>query len=56
MTTSIYFQVQDRVRQNPEVIYDYLVEQNGMFYYCGTGGAAPERVKQAVIDAIVQVI
>lgn len=44
--------VQDRIRQNPDIIYDYLVKQNGMFYYCGTGGAAPERVKEAVIDAL----
>lgn len=46
--------VQDRVRENPEIIYDYLVKQNGMFYYCGTGGAAPERVKDAVTDALTE--
>jgi len=47
--------VQDRIREHPEIIHDYLMNQNGMFYYCGTGGAAPERVKDAVIDALVQV-
>lgn len=47
--------VQDKVRQNPEVVYDYLVNKKGMFYYCGTGGAAPDRVKDAVIDALAQV-
>jgi len=46
--------VQDRIRQNPDIIYDYLVKQDGMFYYCGTGGAAPERVKDAIIDALAQ--
>eukprot|EP00494_Astrolonche_serrata_P034347 UN34616 len=52
-TKKVY--VQNKVTENPEVVYDYLVNQNGIFYYCGTGGNAPERVKDAVIDAIVQV-
>lgn len=43
--------VQDRVAENPELVYKLLVEQKGYFYLCGPAGAAPTAVRAAVQKA-----
>jgi sulfite reductase (NADPH) flavoprotein alpha-component len=45
--------VQDRVKEEAKMIYDFLITQNGNFYYCGTGGSAVDSIQQAVEAAFV---
>ena len=46
--------VQDRIAENPEVIYDYLGKKNGYFYLCGPAGNVPPAVRKAVVTAFVK--
>jgi len=45
--------VQNRIAENPQLVYDYLVKEKGYFYLCGPAGNVPPAVRQAVCDAIV---
>jgi sulfite reductase (NADPH) flavoprotein alpha-component len=45
--------VQDRVKEEAAMIYDFLITQNGNFYYCGTGGSAVDQIQEAVEGAFV---
>uniref|UniRef100_A0A6A7FYI8 pyruvate dehydrogenase (NADP(+)) n=3 Tax=Hirondellea gigas TaxID=1518452 RepID=A0A6A7FYI8_9CRUS len=47
--------IQDKIREDPELIYNTLIKNNGLFYYCGTGGKAPDMVREAVVDSITTV-
>ena len=43
--------VQDKIRENSKLVTDYLMKQNGSFYYCGLAGKAPEAIRKGIIDA-----
>lgn len=43
--------VQNRIDENPELIYDYLWKKKGYFYLCGPAGNVPPTVKAAVANA-----
>ncbi|CAH1775312.1 unnamed protein product [Owenia fusiformis] len=45
--------VQDRIKEHPEVVYDYLVKQKGYFYLCGPAGNVPTAVRKGVCEAFV---
>lgn len=45
--------VQNRIAENPDIIYDYLVKENGFFYLCGPAGNVPAAVRKQII-AILQ--
>ena len=45
--------VQNRIQENPEVIWEYLGKQKGYFYLCGPAGNVPPAVRKAVCDAFV---
>lgn len=47
--------VQDKIREDPELVYNTLIRDNGLFYYCGTGGRAPDMVRNAVAESIAEV-
>jgi homodimeric pyruvate:ferredoxin (flavodoxin) oxidoreductase len=47
--------VQNRIAENPEIIYDYLWKKKGYFYLCGPAGNVPTAVRQAICDAFVSV-
>ena len=51
-STKIY--VQNRISENPEVIWDYLGKQKGYFYLCGPAGNVPPAVRKAVVDSFVK--
>ena len=40
--------VQDRIREQSKLVYQYLVEEGGAFYYCGTGGSAVGEIQKEV--------
>lgn len=46
--------VQDRINENPEIIYDYLIKKKGYFYLCGPAGNVPESVRKGIVNAIVK--
>ena len=46
--------VQNRIQENPQLVYDYLVKEKGYFYLCGPAGNVPPAVRKAVCDAIVK--
>ena len=43
--------VQDKIRENSKLVTDYLMKQNGYFYYCGLAGKAPTAIRAGIIDA-----
>jgi sulfite reductase alpha subunit-like flavoprotein/pyruvate/2-oxoacid:ferredoxin oxidoreductase beta subunit/ferredoxin len=46
--------VQNRMQENYEMLYEYLVEKEGFFYLCGPSGPVVP-VRQAVVDSLVHV-
>lgn len=46
--------VQDKIRENSKLVTDYLMKQNGSFYYCGLAGKAPEAIRKGIMDAFVK--
>eukprot|EP00933_Yihiella_yeosuensis_P019667 TRINITY_DN15891_c2_g1_i1.p1 TRINITY_DN15891_c2_g1~~TRINITY_DN15891_c2_g1_i1.p1 ORF type:complete len:1850 (-),score=463.66 TRINITY_DN15891_c2_g1_i1:474-6023(-) len=44
--------VTHRLKQEAEMIYELIHQQEGNLYLCGPGGNVPPQVRQAVIDAI----
>jgi len=44
--------VQDRIRENQQLVYDTLVTGNGAFYLCGQAGRVPEAARLAIADAL----
>lgn len=36
------------------MVYEYLIERNGYFYYCGASGSAPKAIRNAVAKAFVK--
>ena len=46
--------VQDRIAEQPEIIYDYLGKKGGYFYLCGPAGNVPPAVRKAVVGAFVK--
>eukprot|EP00457_Paulinella_chromatophora_P000190 gb/GEZN01000190.1/.p1 GENE.gb/GEZN01000190.1/~~gb/GEZN01000190.1/.p1 ORF type:complete len:1838 (+),score=259.55 gb/GEZN01000190.1/:109-5622(+) len=47
--------IQDRMKEQQELLYDYLVTRHGNFYYCGTGGRAVSMIQKAVESSFVNV-
>ena len=47
--------VQNRIDENPEIIYDYLHKKKGYFYLCGPAGNVPPAVRESVKRAFVQI-
>lgn len=47
--------VQNRIEENPEIVYDYLWKKKGYFYLCGPAGNVPPAVRAAVVGAFVKV-
>lgn len=45
--------VQDRIRENSELIWEYLRERDATIIVCGSSGAMPKAVRQAIVDALV---
>eukprot|EP00483_Globobulimina_turgida_P011598 UN11620 len=48
------YYVTNRIEENSKMVYDYLVNKNGYFYYCGQGGTVPTNIKKEVINAFVK--
>ena len=46
--------VQNRISENPEIMYDMLFKKKGYFYLCGPAGNVPPSVRQAVCDSAVK--
>ena len=46
--------VQDKILENSKMVTDYLMKQNGSFYYCGLAGKAPEAIRRGIISAFVK--
>lgn len=46
--------VQNRIAENPDVMYDYLYKKKGYFYLCGPAGNVPPAVRDAVKQAFVE--
>ena len=47
--------VQNRLAENPEIVYDYLWKKKGYFYLCGPAGNVPPAVRAAICKAFEQV-
>ena len=45
--------VQNRIAENPDVVYDYLWKKKGFFYLCGPAGNVPPAVRNAIKMAFV---
>lgn len=45
--------IQQRIREDAEVVYKNLVEDNGFFYICGQAGHAVSDIENAIKDAFV---
>ena len=46
---------QHRIAEDPELLYDYMVNKDASFYLCGPAGNMPAQMKAAVVDALVKV-
>ena len=46
---------QHRIAEDPELIYDYMVNKDAAFYLCGPAGNMPAQMKDAVVEAIAKV-
>ncbi|EXJ79799.1 hypothetical protein A1O3_08084 [Capronia epimyces CBS 606.96] len=45
--------VQDRIREHAKLIWQYLRERDATIIVCGSSGAMPKAVRQALVDALV---
>lgn len=43
---------QHRIEEDPHLLYDYLIKQEGSFYLCGPAGNMPAQMRTAVINAL----
>lgn len=43
---------QHRIEEDPHLLYDYLIKQEGSFYLCGPAGNMPAQMREAVIGAL----
>ncbi|KAK8809827.1 hypothetical protein WA158_000770 [Blastocystis sp. Blastoise] len=46
--------IQNKIEDEPEIVYKLLVEQAGNFYFCGPAGAVPNAIEKAIVGAIVK--
>ena len=46
---------QHRIAEDPELLYDYMVNKDAHFYLCGPAGNMPKQMKDAVVDALAKV-
>jgi sulfite reductase alpha subunit-like flavoprotein len=46
--------IQDRLREHADVVFDLLVNKNATVVVCGSSGAMPKAVRQAIVDALVR--
>ena len=46
---------QHRITEDPELLYDYMVNKDAAFYLCGPAGNMPKQMKDAVVDALAKV-
>ena len=46
---------QHRIAEDPELLYDYMVNKDAAIYLCGPAGNMPKQMKDAVVDAIAKV-
>ncbi|EHY56896.1 NADPH-dependent diflavin oxidoreductase 1 [Exophiala dermatitidis] len=46
--------VQDRIRQHSDLIWELLRDRNATVIVCGSSGAMPKAVRQAIVDALVE--
>ena len=44
--------VQDVMSQNPQMIYEYLVQRRGILFISGSAGNMPKGVKEAIVEII----
>lgn len=47
--------VQNKIEENPELIYDYLWKKKGYFYLCGPAGNVPPAVRDAVKKSFISI-
>jgi sulfite reductase alpha subunit-like flavoprotein/Pyruvate/2-oxoacid:ferredoxin oxidoreductase gamma subunit/ferredoxin len=45
---------QHRIEEEPELMYDYMVNKDAAFYLCGPAGNMPAQMKSAVVNAIAK--
>ena len=45
---------QHRIAEDKQLMYDYMVKNDGSFYLCGPAGNMPVQMKAAVVDAIAE--
>ena len=43
---------QHRITEDPELLYDYMVNKDAAFYLCGPAGNMPAQMKAAVVEAV----
>jgi len=48
------YYVTNRLEEESKMVYDFLINKNGYFYYCGTGGNVPDNVKNEIEAAFVK--
>lgn len=46
--------IQDRLKEEGEILYKTLMKDGGYFYYCGAGGSAPAACRDAIRAAIAE--
>lgn len=46
--------LQDRLREQAELVFDLLVKRKATVVVCGSSGAMPKAVRQALVDVLVQ--
>ena len=45
---------QHRIDEDPEMLYDYMINKGGSFYLCGPAGNMPAQMKEAVVNAFMK--
>ena len=46
--------IQDKIDEDPQLVYDLMVKQGGSFYMCGPARRVPEDIRQAILRAFVK--
>ena len=41
--------IQDKIDEDPQLVYDLMVKQGGSFYMCGPARRVPEDIRQAIV-------
>lgn len=45
--------VQDKIKEDPKLLFDNFIVNNGFFYLCGSGGQVPQDIKDALVTVFM---